>query len=128
MDYRLVDDIVRYMEGRGLTNKYDHAVLAGAALGALQQKKRAWGATFWEHVDVAIQLHSIHKVIVMDHRDCGAYRVFLGEKAVADVASETKVHTAKLRELGKAIRRKHRKIEVELLLMDLQGQVEVIPA
>ena len=38
MDYRLVDDTERYMAGRGLRDKYDHIVLAGASLGALTDK------------------------------------------------------------------------------------------
>src|SRR5919108_5706736 len=60
MDYRLVDDITRYMDGRGMANKYDHIILAGASLGAVTSKFPAWNQTFWEHLDVAIQLHHIH--------------------------------------------------------------------
>src|SRR5690606_27725065 len=33
MDFRLMDEIERYMSGRGLRDKYDHIVLAGASLG-----------------------------------------------------------------------------------------------
>ncbi len=128
MDYRLVDDTVRYMDGRALTNKYDHVVLAGASLGALQDKKRSWGPTFWEHLDVAIQLHGIHRVMVLDHRDCGAYKVFLGERAVENAAAETKAHSTKLRAFAKLLKKKHKHLAIELLLMDLQGAVEVIPA
>ncbi len=43
MDYRLVDDVARYMDGRGLTNDYDHVILAGASLGALTEREPAWG-------------------------------------------------------------------------------------
>jgi hypothetical protein len=38
MDYRLVDDITRYMDSRGMANKYDHIILAGASLGAVTGK------------------------------------------------------------------------------------------
>src|SRR5262245_58173974 len=74
MDFRLMDDIERYMSGRGLRDKYDHIVLAGASLGAITHKYRAWNKTFWQHLDIAIQLHAIHTVVVLDHRDCGAYK------------------------------------------------------
>lgn len=47
MDYRLVDEIERYMSGRGLRDKYDHIVLAGASLGAVTDKFPAWNTTFW---------------------------------------------------------------------------------
>ncbi len=126
MDYRLVDDIVRYMDGRGLTNNYDHVILAGASLGALTDKKKAWGEAFWDHVDVAKQLHHIHKVIVMDHRDCGAYRVFLNQDLAGDKAKETAVHAEQLRTLAGMIKQKHPDLEVELLLMSLDGSVEPV--
>ncbi|MFP4079280.1 MAG: twin-arginine translocation signal domain-containing protein, partial [Ectothiorhodospira sp.] len=37
MDFRLMDEIERYMTYRGLRNKYDHMILAGASLGALTE-------------------------------------------------------------------------------------------
>jgi len=126
MDYRLVDKTGRYMDGRGLRNKYDHVILAGASLGALTEKYPSWNQTFWEHLSVAIDLHKIRKVIVMDHRDCGAYKVILGEDLAKNRSKETEVHRTKLRELKKKISEKHSKLEVELLLMSLDGKVEAI--
>lgn len=126
MDYRLIDETERYMAGRGLRDKYDHVILAGASLGALTDKYPAWNKTFWEHLDVAIELHQIHKVIVMDHRDCGAYKVILEEDFSKDRVKETAVHTQKLKDLQKQINGKYPKLEVELLLMDLNGKVETI--
>jgi len=126
MDYRLIDETERYMSGRGLLNKYDEVILAGASLGALTDKYPAWNKTFWEHLDVAINLHGIHKVIVIDHRDCGAYKVILGEDFAKDPAKETKIHASKLHELKKQINDKQATLEVELLLMDLGGKVEAI--
>ncbi len=127
MDYRLVDDVVRYMDGRGLTNRYDHVILAGASLGALTEKKPEWGAAFWDHVAIAKDLHRIKRVMVMDHRDCGAYKVFLGEDFGADPAKETAVHADNLRRLAAMIRERHPDLEVELLLMALDGGVESVP-
>ena len=126
MDYRLVDETERYMSKRGLRNKYDHIILAGAALGASTDKYPAWNRTFWEHLGVAIELHGIQKVILMDHRDCGAYKVILGEDIAKDRARETEVHASKLRELRKQIQEKHPKLSVELFLMSLDGKVETI--
>jgi carbonic anhydrase len=124
MDFRLMDDVEKYMSGRGLRNKYDHIVLAGASLGAVTDKFPAWNKTFWEHLAVAIDLHKVHKVIVMDHRDCGAYKVILGTDFGKDPAAETKVHRETLKKLEASIKEKHPKLEVELLLMSLNGKVE----
>ena len=126
MDYRLVDDVARYMDGRGLTNNYDQIILAGAGLGALTGKQPAWGETFWKHVEVAKALHGIKRVIVMDHRDCGAYKVFLGMDLKDDRAKETAVHAEVLAELGAMIREKHPDLGVELLIMALDGTVEKV--
>jgi carbonic anhydrase len=126
MDYRLIDATGRYMSGQGLRDKYDHIILAGASLGALTEKYPAWNTTFWQHLDVAIQLHQIHKVLVMDHRDCGAYKVILGEDFSQNRAKETSIHTEKLKELRQQIHAKNPTLEVELLLMSLDGAVETI--
>ena len=126
MDYRLVDDIERYMSGRNLADKYDHVILAGASLGAIAEKFPAWRTTFWEHLDIAIALHHIPKVIVMDHRDCGAYKVMLGTDHLKDRATETAAHAAQLRALRLQIQQRHPKLAVELLLMALDGTVETV--
>ncbi|MBA4808250.1 MAG: hypothetical protein H2037_11990 [Brevundimonas sp.] len=126
MDYRLTDDTISYMEGRGLHDKYDHVVLAGASLGALTDQFPSWGETFWSHLDVAINLHSIHKVMVIDHRDCGAYKVILGADAVDTPEKELAIHTQELHALRDAIKRRHDHLEVELALMALDGKVEDI--
>jgi len=92
MDYRLVDDTERFMARKGLKDKYDHVILAGASLGALTGKFPAWNKAFWEHLGVAIQLHSVHKVVLLDHRDCGAYKVVKGEDFGKTPDKETEVH------------------------------------
>jgi carbonic anhydrase len=126
MDYRLMDEVCSYMQGRGLKDAYDHVILAGASLGALVDKRPDWGRTFFQHVDVAIELHKIKKVMVIDHKDCGAYRVFLGEEAVSTPEKELKAHTHYLRKLRAVIGKRRPALEVELGLMDLDGKVETI--
>ncbi|MBI3562858.1 MAG: hypothetical protein HY080_14190 [Gammaproteobacteria bacterium] len=126
MDFRLMDNIEHYMTERGLRDKYDHIVLAGAALGAITDKYPAWNKTFWDHVNLAVDLHHIHKIIVMDHRDCGAYRVILGEDFAKDPVKEKNIHSEKLRALAELIKIQHPNLEVELLLMGLDGKVESI--
>lgn len=126
MDYRLLDDTARYMNERGLRGRYDQVILAGASLGAVTSKYPAWNETFWQHLDLAIQLHGVHQVIVMDHRDCGAYRLILGEDLSTDAAREKAVHAKYLDELRRQIRARHADLQVELLLINLKGAVEKI--
>lgn len=126
MDYRLIDDITRYMDGRGMTNQYDHIVLAGASLGALTDAFKNWNKAFWEHLKIAADLHQIKKVILMDHRDCGAYKVLLKADFSQDPQLETRIHAKFLRDLMVAIHKSHPELEVERLMMNLDGTVQKI--
>ncbi|MFY0615178.1 MAG: hypothetical protein JXQ99_26850 [Hyphomicrobiaceae bacterium] len=128
MDYRLVDDVVRYMDARGMKNKYDQVTLAGASIGVLADDNAAWAKTFWEHVALARSLHNIKKIIVIDHRDCSACKAFVGPDCAADPETERAVHAGMLNRLADEVHRRQPGLEVELLLMDLDGSVEEIAA
>lgn len=126
MDYRLMDDIERYMAGRGLRDRYDHVVLAGGSLGATAEQFPAWRTTFWEHLELSIALHAIHTVIVLDHRDCGAFKGLLGDAHLADADTERAAHLDRLQRLRGQIAERHPALKVETLLMALDGSVEVV--
>ena len=125
-DYRLPPLIAAYMARRGLAGRYDHVALAGAALGVVSDRYPAWDVTFWQSLELAIQLHGIRRVVVMDHRDCGAYRLLLGEEAVKDPTSETLAHTRVLQTLRQRLEARHGDLELELLLLAMDGTVEPI--
>ena len=124
IDYRLTDKVSAYMASRGLQGKYDQVILAGAALGAVTDKYPDWGRTFRDHLGLAIKLHDIQRVIAIDHRDCGAYRLILGKDAKG--VEEKKLHATELHRLAKEIQTAHPKLQVETLLMNLDGSVETI--
>ena len=127
MDYRLVDDVTSYMNARGMRDKYDQIALAGASIGVLTAEKSSWGETFWEHVELARELHGIKKIIVIDHRDCAACKAFVTPTCGQDPEAELKLHTVMLNRLAKEIRIREPGLDVELLLMNLDGTVEQIP-
>lgn len=76
MDPRLLDDVVAFMNRDNLTNRYDHVILAGAALGTLQDEFPHWRDTFFEHLKLAVALHNITDIYIVEHRNCGAYNYF----------------------------------------------------
>ena len=77
MDYRYAHRIIDLMDSKGLRGKYDIFVLGGAAAGANQIKE--WRETFVNHVKVARELkHPIERIMILEHRDCGAYKKFFG--------------------------------------------------
>lgn len=124
IDYRLPGKIARYMEGRGLAANYDHVIVAGASLGATNTLYPQWGQTFRDHLDLAVKLHGIRRVIILDHRECGSYRVIFGTNLSGD--AETTQHARELRRLAQAIHASHPALEVETLLMSLDGTVEPV--
>ena len=126
MDYRLVDDLVKMMGTMGMQDNYDHVVLAGASLGVVNDKFAGWHDTFWQHLDVAKQLHGIEEVIVIDHRDCGAYRLALGEAAVSTPEAELQMHTLAINEFALRVAARHPELKVEGWLMALDGTAEHI--
>src|SRR5262249_6034491 len=123
MDFRLTGKITDYMAKRGMAGKYDQLILAGASLGAVTPKFPDWGRTFRQHLQVAIDLHHIHQVIVIDHRDCGAYKVILGRDDAGNPDAETKIHTEMLHKLRAEIHHLHPKLDIHLGLMALDGSV-----
>ena len=131
VDYRLEHQVLDYIDSMGLSEKYYHLALAGASLAALTNQRPAWGQTFWEHLAFTLGdgkpgNQGIRKVMVLDHRNCAAYRKFLGEGVERDRATELGVHTLYLRRLRSKIHEKHPKLEVALGLMELNGKVEDI--
>jgi carbonic anhydrase len=73
MDFRFFEQISTVMQDAGLAGKYDHVILAGAALGTVEPKVEHWHKTFFDHLGLAEKLHNVQTVIVLEHRDCGAY-------------------------------------------------------
>ena len=59
MDFRLIDDAVRYLDKEGYNNNYDEFILAGSSLGYNQKTHNAWTETLDKHIELAQQLHNI---------------------------------------------------------------------
>ena len=124
IDYRLVDDAVHFLDGKKLTHDYDQVSLAGASLAAVSDKFPESNAAFWSHVGIAKQLHSIKKVIVVDHRDCGAFKVGFGKDYKSDRAGETAQHKGVMEQVKANLAKTHPDLAYEAYLMDVNGKTE----
>lgn len=76
IDYRLFDATIELLKKDCRVDAFDHTILAGASLGYNQIKYKCWPKTLRNHIDLAIELHKIKKIVVIDHEDCGAYKLF----------------------------------------------------
>ena len=126
MVYRLISPIAEYLDGLGLRGKYDQIVLVGGAIGVMGDETSAWAKTFWEHVQLARDQHDNRKIIVIDHRDCGAFKTFIGPVSISKRKGETVLHKIYMEALADEIKTREPDLKVELLLMDLGGSVEYI--
>ena len=124
IDYRLVDDAVRFFNRRHMTLDYDLVSLAGASLAAVSDKFPSSNAAFWDHVGIAKQLHQVKKVIVVDHRDCGAFKVAYGKDYKGEGAAETAQHKAVMEQVKAKLAKTHPDLQAEFYLMALDGKAE----
>jgi hypothetical protein len=121
IDYRFVDDGIRFIDGMGLTKNFDQVALAGASLAAISDKFPSSNAAFWDHVNIAKSLHHVKKLIVVDHRDCGAYKVAFGDKFAPNPPEEDAQHKDVMEQLKDQLSRRHPDLTSEYYLMALDG-------
>jgi hypothetical protein len=124
IDYRLVDDAVKFFNRKHLTNDYDQVSLAGASLAAVSDKFPSSNAAFWDQIGIAQQLHHIKKVIVVDHRDCGAFKVAFGKDFKGEGAAETAQHKTVMEQVKAKLAKTHPDLAAEFYLMSLDGKAE----
>ena len=135
MDFRLVDDVVKNMDDIGLNNNYDNIVLAGGSLHLVCDKHSDdkpcelhdhFNYYFFKHIDLAISLHDIKKVIIIEHEDCGAYKKIYGE----DIYKKDMVayHKNNFTLIDKMIRDndKYKNLDTEYYIMNLEGHIKKI--
>ncbi|MFO0952853.1 MAG: hypothetical protein U0835_17225 [Isosphaeraceae bacterium] len=139
MDPRLIDDLSNFMHRDNLTNRFDHVILAGACLGVTQEQFPHWRETFFEHLGLAVALHDIQEIYLVEHRSCGAYAHFLGleygdsqEEQLREEADHLRQALALRDEIHRWAEDKKRKsgepvkLRVYSFLMDLRGSTKLI--
>ena len=124
IDPRFQEPVRNQLAGRELTGKYSQFVIAGAAIGVVAPGFKDWHKAFWDNLGASIQLHAIEKVIVINHRDCGAAKIAYGDAAVANAEAETKTHLEALTEFRKQLKERHPKLGAETGIMALDGKLQ----
>ena len=123
MDPRFQPIVYNYLKKKKLIGKYSAFTIAGSAIGVTASKFKKWHTTFWDNIDTSIKLHKIKKLIVINHRDCGAAKIINGKKEF-NRANETKIHKNSFLKLKKLFRKKYPQLTIELKLISLNQKVE----
>ena len=122
IDPRFQPIVYNYLKKRKLSGKYSSFTIAGAAVGVTATKFKKWHQTFWENLDTSIKIHKIEKLIVINHKDCGAAKIANGKKEFTP-ANEKKIHQDSFNKLKKEIKKRFPKLKVELNVIALDSKI-----
>ncbi len=105
MDYRLQKYLNEWLDKSPASGNYDRVAIAGGAQDIYSVLK---------HVELAVRLHKIRKVILINHEDCGAY----------GAEGTLMRHKADLDETRRKILEKISNLVVERYYLHLDGKFE----
>jgi carbonic anhydrase len=126
IDPRVQEPVHKYLDERGLTGRYSHFVIAGAAIGVVSPVFFGWHKAFWDNLAIAVRANRIKRIIALDHRDCGAAKTAYSEAALATPAAEEKTHQRVLLQFRKQVVERQPKLTIETGLMALDGSIEMV--
>ena len=122
IDPRFQKPVYNYLKKKKLTGKFSAFTIAGAAVGVTHNKFKKWHKTFYDNLGTSIQLHKIQKLIVINHKDCGAAKIANGKKEFSP-ANEKKIHKESFSKIKKQIKKRFPKLKVELNLISLDSKI-----
>ncbi|MDB4613820.1 carbonic anhydrase [Candidatus Pelagibacter sp.] len=123
MDPRFQHLVQNYLKKKKLTGKYSAFTIAGAAVGVTHNKFKIWHKTFYDNLATSIQLHKIEKLIVINHKDCGAAKIANGKKEYSTM-TEKKIHKESFSKIKKQVKKRFPNLKIELNLISIQGKIK----
>ena len=123
IDPRFQPIVFNYLRKKKLIGKYSSFTIAGSAVGVTANKFKRWHKVFWDNLKTSIKLHNIKKLIVINHRDCGAAKIINGKKEFSYI-NESKVHKNSFKKIKKMFKKKYPKLSLELKIISLNSKVE----
>ena len=118
IDLRCQAKVFKYLKAKKLTGKYSSFNIAGAAIGVTHKKFKNWHSIFWDNLETSIKLHKIDKLIVNNHKDCGAAKIANKEKKF-NSSIENKIHGESFRNIKKILGKKHPKLEISFKILSV---------
>ena len=122
IDPRFQRLVYNNLKKKKLSGKYSAFTIAGAAVGVTHNKFKQWHKTFYDNLGTSIQLHKIEKLIVINHKDCGAAKIANGKKEFSPT-NEKKIHKESFSKIKKQIKKRFPKLKVELNLISLDNKI-----
>jgi carbonic anhydrase len=118
IDPRFQAKVFNHLKRKKLTGKYSAFTIAGAAIGVTHKKFKKWHSTFWDNLETSIKLHKISKLIVLNHKDCGAAKI-ANKKKQFNSLIENKIHKESFINLKKRLKKKHPNLKVSFKTLSI---------
>ena len=119
MDPRFQPKVYKYLKGKKLTGKYSAFTIAGAGIGVTHKKFKKWHSTFIDNLSTSIKLHKINKLIVINHRDCGAAKIVNGKKKFTSII-ENKIHKDSFKVIKKTLNKEFPNLKINFKILSLK--------
>ena len=120
MDPRFQPKVYKYLKTKKLTGKYSAFTIAGAAIGVTHKKFKKWHSTFFDNLSTSIKLHEINRLIVINHKDCGAAKIVNGKKKFNSTI-ENKIHKDSFEKIKKVLTKKYPYLKVNFKILSLKN-------
>ena len=122
MDPRFQLPVFKFIKKKNLIGKHSSFTIAGAAVGVTHIKFKKWHKAFIDNLAASIKLHKIEKLIVINHKDCGAAKIANGKKEF-NPENEKKIHQNSFSKIKKEIKKRFPKLKVELNVIALDSKI-----
>ena len=119
IDPRFQTKVYNYLKNKKLIGKYSSFTIAGAGIGVTHNKFKKWHKTFWDNLDVSIKLHKISRLIVINHKDCGAAKIANNKKKFNSLI-ERKIHNESFKNIKKIITKRYPYLKVSCTTLSLR--------
>ena len=119
IDPRFQPKVYKYLKNKKLTGKYSSFTIAGGAIGVTAKRFKKWHSTFLNNLSTSIKLHKIHKLIVINHKDCGAAKIVNGKKKFNSVV-ENRIHKESFKKIKKVINKKFPNLKIGFKILSLK--------
>ena len=119
IDPRFQPKVYKYLKNKKLIGKYSSFTIAGGAIGVTAKRFKKWHSTFLDNLSTSIKLHKIHKLIVINHKDCGAAKIVNGKKKFNSVV-ENRIHKESFKKIKNVINKKFPNLKIGFKILSLK--------
>ena len=119
IDPRFQPIIFNHLNKKKLKGKYSSFTIAGSAIGVTHKKFKKWHSTFIDNLLTSIKLHKINKLIVINHKDCGAAKIVNGNKKFNSTI-ENKIHKDSFKKIKKILTKRFPTLKLSYKILSLK--------